>query len=385
MASAPRPIAALHDVPADPRGSAIPGSRPGLHSPLQTAVWKKVSRLRGKPAFTGQGPGWHALAILEQRAVGSYLYVPYGPVARTEHGFLDGLEWARTVASESGALFLRVEPQVLRSWSAPTPQAEVSRQRAMLSRAGFRPALADLQPRRTRCIDLARPAEEVLGDMTGTNRTVYRSTAQRGISVGISRDPADIGYLAELMSTTAARSGFTAQEPGQLTALAEAVLPEGHGALFLARHDGRVISAILTLDGGGIRVFAHGATDRRFSRLRAHQSAVITAILDARRYGVQVADLYGIAPTDDPQHPWAGFSRFKASFGGYVVEHAGAWDLPVSPAAYKLVRSISALRRGVRTVRRSGLRVATPITARSEPGSRPRAGSAARWSPGTAS
>lgn len=353
MAPASRPVETQHDDPPRPGMPPAAAPAPGPHSPLQASVWEKVSHLRGKPAFTGQGPGWHALAILEQRPVGGYLYLPYGPVAHTEHGFLDGLEWARAVAGECSSLFLRVEAPVLHSWAAPTQPADVSRQRALLSRLGFRPALADLQPRRTRCIDLTLPTDEILSGMTGTNRTVYRSTAKRGITIETSHDPADVRYLANLLSRTVARRGFTAQQGSQLAALAEAALPNGHGALFLGKHQGRVISAVLAVDGGGIRIFAHGATDRRFSKLRAQQSAVVTAILDAKRRGLQVADLYGIAPTDDPQHPWAGFSRFKASFGGYVVEHSGAWDLPLSPAAYRLVRSGRAAWQCLRSRRRA--------------------------------
>jgi hypothetical protein len=37
----------------------------------------------------------------------------------------------------------------------------------------------------------------------------------------------------------------------------------------------------------------------------------------------------GTAPTDDPEHKRAGYTRFKRSFGGQVKEHAGTWHLPI--------------------------------------------------------
>lgn len=315
-------------------------SQPALpHSPLQAPVWQRVSQLRGKPTFTGNGAGWSALAILERRAVGSYLYIPYGPLAHQERDFINALAWSRRKAEELNAMFLRVEAQSPGSWLEPSVPADVARRRAVLARTGFRPALGDLQPRRTRCIDLTQPTERILGAMTGTNRTVYRSTEKRNIRIEHSQEPSDIRHLQELVAANAEQRGYAAQDAHHVTALAQAALPGGDGTLHLAWHEDRVISAVLTVDGGGTRVFAHGASDPAARQLRGHQSLIISAIMDAKLAGLRVADLYGIAPTDDPAHPWAGFSKFKASFGGHVVEHSGAWDLPLAPRAYHAVRT----------------------------------------------
>lgn len=56
----------------------------------------------------------------------------------------------------------------------------------------------------------------------------------------------------------------------------------------------------------------------------------------AKAQGCTVYDLWG-APDDfdDPQDPLAGVWRFKSGLGGQVVRHAGAWDYPLKPAAYR--------------------------------------------------
>lgn len=309
-----------------------------LKSPLQTRTWADVCASRGKSTLTGAGPGWHALAIVEDRTFGRYVYVPYGPVADDPEALAAGLRWARDVARERNAVFLRVEPPAPTGWGQHTLTADTAAQRALLAQWDFQPAPSDIQPRRTRCIDLTRDTAEILADMTGTNRTVYRSADQRGLSIEASHDPGDLVHLTPLIDGTSARRDFTAHAHDDLYALAEAAMPAQSATLFLTRHQDRVVSALLTVDGGGIRIFAHGASDRRFSKLRAHQSAVVTAILQAKEIGLRVADLYGIAPTDDPDHPWAGFTKFKASFGGHVVEHAGAWDLPIAALSYKALK-----------------------------------------------
>lgn len=246
---------------------------------------------------------------------------------------------------------MRAEPPTPVTWLRQTMEPEVSRRRALLAQLGFLPAPSDIQPRRTRCIDLLRDPELILSDMTGTNRTLYRSTTKRGLAIETSHRPADLIHLTRLIDQTSAHRGFKPQAHTQLEELAGATLPLKQSTLFLARHEGQVISAILAVDGGGSRILAHGAAERSFSKLRAQQSLVITAVMDARQRGLRLADLYGIAPTDDPQHPWSGFSRFKASFGGHVVEHIGAWDLPVRPLAYRSLQAGRGLYRLSRSIR----------------------------------
>ena len=43
-------------------------------------------------------------------------------------------------------------------------------------------------------------------------------------------------------------------------------------------------------------------------------------------------------------HPWAGFTKFKRSFGGHDVTFAGAWDLPLQHSRYWLYRAYQMLR-----------------------------------------
>ena len=57
-------------------------------------------------------------------------------------------------------------------------------------------------------------------------------------------------------------------------------------------------------------------------------------------------DLYGIAPDgSSPYHPWAGFTKFKRSFGGEDVTFGGSWDIPLQPVEYWLYRIYQTVRR----------------------------------------
>ena len=285
-----------------------------------------------------------AQAIVEERPVGRYLYCPYGQVARDNESFDAALRWLFTQARDTRSWFLRVEPPSPSGWFRQATDKEIFRRRTVLQSRGFRRAARALQPLRTRCLDLTVDEPELLRAMTGTNRTLHRSTAKRGLTIEASHDPGDIHHLISLLASTAQRQDFRSRDSTHLRTLAETTLPTGAGTLFLARQGDQVLSANLVIDDGGVRMFLHGASDPAYRKLRAQQSLTVAAVLDGRERKLEAADLFGIAPNDDPGHPWAGFTKFKASFGGHVLEHLGAWDLPIRPAAYHALRAVQRIR-----------------------------------------
>ena len=77
-------------------------------------------------------------------------------------------------------------------------------------------------------------------------------------------------------------------------------------------------------------------------KLRPNQPLVTRALLDAREAGLVTADLFGIAPPDQPDHPWSGFSAFKRSFGGHDIAHLGTWERDVVPGGRHLPKVLTA-------------------------------------------
>jgi lipid II:glycine glycyltransferase (peptidoglycan interpeptide bridge formation enzyme) len=54
----------------------------------------------------------------------------------------------------------------------------------------------------------------------------------------------------------------------------------------------------------------------------------------ARALGHLSYDLWGIAPRNQPDHPWQNISAFKSKFGGQEVHLVPTLDYVYDPAAY---------------------------------------------------
>ena len=51
-----------------------------------------------------------------------------------------------------------------------------------------------------------------------------------------------------------------------------------------------------------------------------------------------------LGPDADVNDPWQGFHRFKAGYGGKLVEYAGTYDLVVNKTLYFLINNAESIR-----------------------------------------
>ena len=300
---------------------------------LQSPPWADFQRALGRTVHERSGPGWSFLAIEESNPAGKLLYAPYGPVASSLAAFDAALAALADLARGCGAVFIRIEP-VDAGFSAADAAA-------VLGTRGLRPAPANQQPELSWIVDLDRDFKDVLADMKPVNRNLYRNIHKKGVTFRSSQDPADISVLLDFLHLTAARNGFKPQSDDYLTQVARSLMPAGAATLFIAELEGEPIAAALAYDSADTRTYAHAALDDTHRKLSAGIPLLVTLMADARDKGLKHVDLWGVAPADQPDHKWAGFTAFKKSFGGREVSYPGTWDLPVQTLrynAYQLAR-----------------------------------------------
>ncbi|SDW08566.1 Acetyltransferase (GNAT) domain-containing protein [Arthrobacter sp. yr096] len=302
---------------------------------LQTPAWAAVQRSLGRRVHEQSGPGWSFLAIEEKNPAGKVIYAPYGPVAESVEAFDAATAALVSLAKAERAVFVRMEPAAAGFTASDAGP--------LLRARGLRPAPVNQQPELSWVVDLDGDFKDVLAGMKPTNRNLYRNIHKKGVTFRASQDPADISVLLNFLHLTAARNGFKPQSDEYLTQVAASLLPSGAGTLFIAEREGEPIAAAFAYDSADTRVYAHAALDDTHRKLSAGIPLLVTLMADAKEKGLKHVDLWGVAPEDQPDHKWAGFTAFKKSFGGREVSYPGTWDLPVNKlryGAYQLARSL---------------------------------------------
>ncbi|WP_028270438.1 lipid II:glycine glycyltransferase FemX [Arthrobacter sp. UNC362MFTsu5.1] len=311
---------------------------------LQTPQWADVQRSLGRTVHEQSGPGWSFLAVEEKNPAGKVLYAPYGPIAESLEAFDAALAALVALARKCGAAFVRIEPV-----SAGVDNAASE---TVLRSRGLRPAPVNQQPELSWIVDLDRDFKEVLDGMKPVNRNLYRNIHKKDVTFRTSQDPDEIRVLLNFLHMTAKRSGFKPQSDEYLSQVARCLMPAGAATLFIAERHGGPIAAALAYDSADTRTYAHAALDDAHRKLSAGIPLLVTLMADAKEKGLKYVDLWGVAPEDEPNHKWAGFTAFKKSFGGREIAYPGTWDLPVKKlryGAYQLARKAREKLRALRS------------------------------------
>lgn len=345
---------------------------------LQSDEWQKYEKLEGHQTFTEETADFSYLAIKHNTKLGSYLFVPYGPSLKTgdaknndlkntemdittaEKSLQKALESLKKLAKRERCFFIRLEPTVPLEAKIMTNYACVKS--------------TDIDPAHTWLLDLSPTEPELHKNFTQGTRTCVNQFPKKGLTVEVSHDPADIRYLTSLQHKLAKQKNITAYSETHL----KNELSQPFASLYLVRYNpdtdqtlknpdpsapmsskprpkkNSIIAASLFFDDlkNSTRFYMQSAADMNYKYLPATHGMLAAAIFDAKQKGQKFFDFWGIAPDNAPQsHPWAGFTKFKKSFGGFAKNYAGTYDLPLNKTKYTLYKKIRTINRRLRKIK----------------------------------
>lgn len=302
---------------------------------LQSTAWQKFQEAQGRTVFHRTGEGWEYRAILEPARFGmSRLYCPYGPTATNHRALRTALASLKALARSQHAAYVRIQP--LGALFTPTDLKHLGAHQITYS-----------QPAHTWCIDTSRPVDEILADMKQNNRNLYRTYQKKGLSYERSTNPADISRLTALLRGVAAHNQISVHSDSYFETQAATLLPLGAASLHFMTYQDETVAAALVYEDGDTHYYAHAAADHEHRKLGASTALLAAIIVDTHKSGKHTCDLYGITTSEDPLHRWAGFTRFKKSFGGYERTLSETYEYPIAPLRHRTLRAARSLRRGL--------------------------------------
>jgi peptidoglycan pentaglycine glycine transferase (the first glycine) len=317
---------------------------------LQVEPWARVKASTGwSPALVGD-PGTAArrvgarvltrpMPLLPWR----FAYAPRGPLAdewneTTHDAWLDAL---RSAARPGGPLqrtaIVRMDPEI----EAAEPIE------AALRAGGWRRA-HDMQPRRTRIVDLTPDEDALLSDLRKKWRQYVNKARSNGIvirDVDPGAEPNAFDVFYEVMREVSRRTALPLRSAATFREVWEAFAPTGESRLLFAEDGaGQVQAVLLTVRCGARVVEPYGGMTDAGAESRANYLLKWEAIRSSKEQGATSYDMWGLIGT--------GIDHFKAGFGGREVEYIGAWDLALSPAGAAAFRAAERGRQLYRAARR---------------------------------
>lgn len=260
------------------------------------------------------------------------IYVPRGPVC----GPSDVAAFAAAAAALAAlgrrcrALTLEVEVP----WSA----AEVAADHEFWS---WQPVPAR-QPLATVVVDLAPPAEQILGSFHAKTRYNVKLAERRGVVVR----PGSLTDLISCVRATETRQGIHLPSERHLRTVSEVLGPAIR--VLVAEVAGEVAAAVMLARWEEDVIYLYGGATGGHRQDMPNHLLHWRAMMQAREEGCTHYDLWGIPETDSPDHPWRGLAQFKLGFGGRRIVYAGCRRRDLRPAGGRLVGVMDQVRRRAR-------------------------------------
>jgi peptidoglycan pentaglycine glycine transferase (the first glycine) len=313
---------------------------------LQTTAWARVKRPNGwRPRLVAADdrPGAQVLVRSVPLLPWSLAYAPRGPLLPREGTWTAdaAAAWtdaARNAAGPGGSLagigVLRIDPEV-------EADADGASQVVAKLRAGGWRQTRDVQPHRTRIIDLGADEAALWSDLRKKWRQYVNRARSGGIvvrDVDADAEPDAFETFGTIMRETSVRAGIPVRATSAYRDLWTAFRPAGEAQLLFA-HDGAGIThAVLLLIRCGSRVTEpYGGMTHAGAELRANYLLKWEAIRRSREARATAYDLWGL--------PTGGIAHFKEGFGGREVTYVGAFDLPLHPLGGPAIRAAEEARR----------------------------------------
>jgi len=271
-----------------------------------------------------------ALVVIVNAKRGRHYLIPHGPIFEEEQKTLQHLpalvQYLRQRARQDRVVALRIAPLL-----EDTPDT-----RQTFTQLGFRPAPLHVHAELTWVLDINKPAEQLLQDMRKTTRHAITKARRAGVTVEIIKGLNGLDRFLPLYQVTKTRHHFTPFSRNFLKVQLDTFAQHDHLFIAYARYRGQDVAAAVCLHLGSTVFYHHGASNRLPKGVPASQLLQWEAIQEAKRRGATRYNFWGIAPPNQPRHPFAGITVFKQGFGGRAINYLHAQDLPLSHRYWKL-------------------------------------------------
>lgn len=277
-----------------------------------------------------------AITVLEKHVLflGKFWYLPKGPGITAEAELLPLIDELKSFAHAKGIFIVKIEPEILESEDTKNAIMET----------GLIPARA-VQPNvSTVIIDTAPDLDEIMASFNQKGRNALRRAEREGVTTRpVEVNDANMQTMYELLAKTAAgRFDSSLRNFSYYKKFWQNYAKSGHGSLFFAEYEGRVIAGAFCMYLGQKGLYKDGASLREKVVYGASHLLQWEVIKWMKEHGVTTYDLCGSPHSteiNDTNNPFHGIGRFKTSFNKHVTDYVGCYDIVIRPRAYKLWKS----------------------------------------------
>jgi lipid II:glycine glycyltransferase (peptidoglycan interpeptide bridge formation enzyme) len=319
---------------------------------LQSSAWQNFQEKLGKKVWAlrlfeaDQKNKQHSLAlalvVVEKAKRANYLTIAGGPLLDWSDGkcqlIMESLlDYLKNIAQPAKISFLRLRPQAVSSQKLITFFRDL----------GFYQSPMHLTADLTLQLDLSLSEEALLAQMRKNTRYEIRKAQKIGISTCLSKDLSELKAFYEAQLALAKRQNFVPFSYQFLHQQFLAFLEDNRVALIHSYLENELLASAFIIFYRNEAVYHYGISTLANAKLPGSYACQWAAIKEAKKRGLNTYNFWGISPSNEPKHRFAGVSLFKRGFGGQEIAYLPAQDYPFTNN-YPVVRAFELVRKKIR-------------------------------------
>jgi len=263
------------------------------------------------------------LAVVVNAKRGKHLHVRNGPLIHWDDAEVveATILHIKELALNLNCIYVRVSPLL----------DDLIVNKKILSKYGFVSCqMHDVDAEVTWVLDITQSEEEIKAGMRKNTRYYINRARKDGVIIEKSTNPDDLVKFWPIFIDTVKRQDWKAYPYEYILNEFKLFAKTGKALLILAKYQDEYIAGSIFIFHKGVAYYHHSGSLTAYRKIPAPYLIQWHAIKEAISRGMKKYNLFGIARTDTPKHPWAGLTFFKKGFGGKVEAHIHAQDLPLS-------------------------------------------------------
>lgn len=295
--------------------------------------------------------------INQSQYFGNYLYIQHGPLIPANSAW-NAATWGETSLTSSQVEVLEFFCEQLRAYAQqenifalvlePLATAE-SDLGKFLYKKGYVQQPRSILPRYPLFMDLSKTEAELLAEVGKSTRYNIRQAEKQGVEIEFiyaasQSDTAVIETFYKLLLEASTTKEFSAPPLAFFQTAWEQYKDKQQILFALAKYQGEVISANFTQTYGNWAGSYYTANSRKQPQTKASYLLKWQTILEAKRQGKTVFDMWGHLPNVQEGHSEYGYGQFKKGFHPIEKTFCGRVVYPVSKFKYSAWKLLGELR-----------------------------------------
>lgn len=238
-------------------------------------------------------------------------YLPKGPLPDK-----DLANALKKIGKDQNCAFIKLEPDIL---LPPTtyhpPPTFHSSPKPLFTKYNF-------------IVDLTKSEEELLKNMHPKTRYNIRLAQKHGVKVEERVDDEGFKIYLKLYFETTKRQGYHGHNEKYHKKVWETLKEANMARLLIAFYKNQPLAAWMLLNFKDTLYYPYGGSSKVYPEVMANNLICWETIKLGKKMKLKKFDMWGaLGPAANPKDPWYGFHKFKAGFGGELVEYIGTYDL----------------------------------------------------------